>query len=206
MGIRLRWCSKSANPRLARRQLGVFALWPHGADVAGAVPKLFAIRPLKLLDERVEATGLAYARFMGDWVILAPTRWKLREAIRVGNQTLAELHVEQHPHKTFIGRISRGFDHLGYAFKPAGLDTAPPTIERCAQRVSQRYKQGVNPLHIGAYVRRWLRWARSGLRALGARLSERALVLVLRSLGRLEWARWLPASAAPGDGGTNRRR
>jgi RNA-directed DNA polymerase len=54
-----------------------------------------------------------------EWVILAPTRWKLREAIRLVNRTLAELHVEQHPHKTFISRISRGFDFLGYAFKPA---------------------------------------------------------------------------------------
>ena len=69
----------------------------------------------------MESTGLAYARFMDDWVILAPTRWKLREAIRLVNQTLAELHVEQHPDKTFIGRISRGFDILGYAFTPAGL-------------------------------------------------------------------------------------
>jgi len=54
-----------------------------------------------------------------------PTRWKLRAAIRLVNQTLAELHVEQHPDKTFIGRISRGFDFLGYAFTPAGLEVAP---------------------------------------------------------------------------------
>jgi hypothetical protein len=140
---------------------------------------------LKLLDERVEEFGLAYARFMADWVILAPTRWKLREAIRLVNQTMAELRVEQHPDKTSIGRISRGFDFLGYVFTPAGLVAAPPTIERCAQRVSQLYEQGVDLLHIGAHDRRWLRWTRSGLRALGAGLSERALVLVVRSLGRL---------------------
>jgi hypothetical protein len=32
------------------------------------------------------------------------------------NQTLAQLKVRQHPHKTFIGRITRGFDFLGYRF------------------------------------------------------------------------------------------
>src|SRR6516165_6734015 len=122
---------------------------------------------------------------MDDWVILAPTRWKLREAIRQVNQTLAELHVEQHPDKTFIGRISRGFDFLGYAFTPAGLDAAPPTIERCAQRVSQLYEQGVDLLHIGTYLRRWLRWARSGLRAIGAGLADRAWEFVHLSLGGL---------------------
>jgi hypothetical protein len=40
-------------------------------------------------------------------VILATTRRKLREAIRLVNQTLAELKLRQHPDKTFIVRISR---------------------------------------------------------------------------------------------------
>jgi hypothetical protein len=30
------------------------------------------------------------------------------------NRALAELKVQQHPDKTFVGRISRGFDFLGY--------------------------------------------------------------------------------------------
>jgi RNA-directed DNA polymerase len=52
---------------------------------------------LELLDRRMEATGLTYARFMDDWVILAPTRWALRRAVVVVNETLRELRVEQHP-------------------------------------------------------------------------------------------------------------
>jgi hypothetical protein len=103
------------------------------------------------------------------------------------------LYVEQHPDKTLIGRISRGFDFLGYGFTPAGLDAAPQTIEKCVERVSQLYEQGADMIHIGAYVRRWLRWARSGLRALGEGLAERALGLVWLSLRRLGW----PACAPP---------
>ena len=152
---------------------------------------------------------------MDDWVILAPTRLKLREAIRLVNQVLAELHVEQHPDKTFIGRISRGFAFLGYAFQPAGLEVAPPTIKRCVERVSRLYEQGVDLVHIGTYVRRWLRWARSGLRALGEGLSERAFDLVVRSLVRLGLLGGclpplFPAVARPtvgeeGDDGSDRR-
>lgn len=41
---------------------------------------------LEPLDRRMEATGLAYARFMDDWVILAPTRWSLRRAVRTLHQ------------------------------------------------------------------------------------------------------------------------
>jgi hypothetical protein len=45
----------------------------------------------------------------------------------------------------------------------------------------------VDLVHIRTYVRRWLRWARSGLPALAEGISERALVLVVRSLVRLGW-------------------
>ncbi len=64
---------------------------------------------LSELDQAMEANGLFYARFMDDWVILSPSRWKLRKAIAIVNQLLEKLKVKQHPRKTFIGRISRGF-------------------------------------------------------------------------------------------------
>ena len=53
-------------------------------------------------------TALTSRSPLDDWVILAPTRWKLRAAIRLVNETLAELKLQQHPDKTFIGRVSRG--------------------------------------------------------------------------------------------------
>jgi RNA-directed DNA polymerase len=146
---------------------GLYEDVERGISLGCPLSPLMGALYLKLLDERVEQTGLAYARFMDDWVILAPTRWRLRAAIRLVNETLAELKLQQHPDKTFIGRISRGFDFLGYEFTPAGLDVAPQTVERCVKRVSQLYEQGVDLSHIGAYLRRWLRWARSGLRTLG---------------------------------------
>ena len=64
---------------------------------------------------------------MDDWVVLAPTRWKLRAAIRAVNQVMAQLRVRQHPDKTIIGRIARGFDFLGYRFSSAGLAVARQT-------------------------------------------------------------------------------
>jgi len=64
---------------------------------------------------------------MDAWVVLAPTRWKLQAAIRAVNQVMAELRVRQHPEKTFIWRIARGFDFLGYHFLAAGLAIARQT-------------------------------------------------------------------------------
>jgi hypothetical protein len=45
---------------------------------------------------------------MDDWVVIASSRWQLRQAIRVVNQQLALLHLRQHPDKTWIGRAQRG--------------------------------------------------------------------------------------------------
>lgn len=48
-----------------------------------------------MLDRRMEATGLIYAHFMDDCAVFAPTCWKLRRAVRIVNETLAKLLVEQ---------------------------------------------------------------------------------------------------------------
>ena len=118
---------------------------------------------LKPLDERMAALGCFYVRYMDDWVVLAPTRWKLRAAIRTVNQVMAQLRVRQHPDKTIIGRIARGFDFLGYRFSSAGLAVARQTVERCVARISQLYEQGAAASRIGAYVQGWERWVRAGL-------------------------------------------
>jgi RNA-directed DNA polymerase len=93
---------------------------------------------------------------MDDWVVLAPTRWKLRQAIKIINQTLNELKVEKHPDKTFIGRIERGFDFLGYRFSPRGLSIAPQTKERFKARMAGLYEQGADETGLEQYTH--LRW------------------------------------------------
>jgi hypothetical protein len=59
------------------------------------------------LDRAMEQSGLFYVRFMDDILGLAPTRWKLRRAVRVVNERLAALDLEKHPDKTFVGRIEK---------------------------------------------------------------------------------------------------
>ncbi len=86
--------------------------------------------------------------------------------MRRASRTLAELRIRQHPGKTFVGRISRGFDFLGYRFSSAGLvGVALQAVERCAERMTPLYEQGADDVRIGDYVRRWLVWVRSGLRS-----------------------------------------
>ena len=104
---------------------------------------------------------------MDDILVLAPTRWKLRRAVRVVNETLAGLGLEKHPEKTFIGRAAKGFEFLGYRLSPQGLAVARPTWQRFAERAArlqERERAGrAPPGSLGAYVRRWMRWTKAGL-------------------------------------------
>lgn len=118
---------------------------------------------LHALDKRLERLGLFYVRFMDDWIVLAPTRWKLRRAVKAVNCTLDELKLAKHPDKTFIGRIACGFDFLGYHFSPGGLKLAPLTIERYKARLARLYEQGADETRLGLYARRWMRWANAGV-------------------------------------------
>jgi hypothetical protein len=59
---------------------------------------------LQKLDDRMDRLGLFYVRFMDDILVLSPTCWRLRKAVRVVNQMSASLRLEKHLEKTFIGR------------------------------------------------------------------------------------------------------
>ena len=115
----------------------------------------------------MERTRLFYVRFMDDILVLAPTRWTLRRAIKAVNEVLGSLRLEKHPDKTFIGRIERGFDFLGYHFSRDGLKVAKATIQRFVERAARLYEQermGAGaPDALGMYVRRWNGWVGGGL-------------------------------------------
>ena len=119
------------------------------------------------VDDVIGQLGLFYVRDTDDILVLAPTRWKLRQAVKVVNQGLASLRLVKHPDKTFIGRIEKGFDFLGYHFGSGWFTVATKTLTNFVACVRQLYEQergkpsGFSTL--GAYVRRWVQWVSAGL-------------------------------------------
>ncbi len=73
-------------------------------------------------------------RFMDDILIPRPTRWHLRGAAKMVNQTLG------------ARRIERGFDFLGYHFSRAGLSVGKKTIAHFIER------------HLGAFFQHWVNY------------------------------------------------
>jgi hypothetical protein len=59
-------------------------------------------------------------------VILTPSRWKLRKAVKTVQQTLNELKVEMHPDKTFVGRVAQGLAFLSCQMKIGGAAWSSP--------------------------------------------------------------------------------
>ena len=94
---------------------------------------------------------------MDDILVLAPTRWKLRDAVKAVNVVLGLLRMEKHPDKTFVGRIDKGFDFLGYHFGPEGLGVAKATIQSFLDKAFRLYEQErerpCGPSRLGVYVR-----------------------------------------------------
>ncbi len=84
-----------------------------------------------------------------------------------GNGFVFRRTSSKHPDKTFVGRVERGFEFLGYRFSPQGLGIAAPTRARFAERAARLYEQergkpgGFRGLR--EYVRRWRRWVGAGL-------------------------------------------
>ena len=141
---------------------------------------------LKELDEAMGKFDVFYIRYMDDWVIMAKNRWMLRRVVKRVNRILSELKLKKADDKTFIGKIERGFDFLGYHFSPDGLSLAEKTVHNFDERLSLRCyasgrKSGLNcgckPIGLGNilhyvyssvsdYIRRWLTWATGGLKGI----------------------------------------
>lgn len=142
-----------------------------------ASPALAAIYLSPLDHAMSQIPGVKYLRYMDDWVILCESRWKIRRAVKLMHQTLAELGLHAHPDKTYIGKVSKGFDFLGVDY-PASTESAqlsPSQVahERLAaylyhklHHASQLYEQG--KLHslesLEGYLNNWLRYLTGNVR------------------------------------------
>jgi RNA-directed DNA polymerase len=172
---------------------GLYRDVEQGIGRGSPLSPLFAALYLDELDRAMARSDCFYVRYMDDVLVLTDSRWRLRRAVRQVNQILDRLGLEKAPAKTFIGRVERGFDFLGYRFTcddsghgsgdGAGWRLAPAaaTLERVSARIARLYEQqrkapdGADVL--GQYLRRWLGWYRGGLGGCGSALTDGDAVL-----------------------------
>ena len=141
----------------------------RGMVAGGAISPLLGAVYLTPLDRAMEAGegrwGIRYQRFMDDYVIFAPTRHKLRKALRKMYAVLDQLKLKVHPDKRFIGTTQRGFDFLGYRLHPnRKLRPAQQSLDRLCERARRLQEQGADQNRLRQYVQRWHGWLHGGLR------------------------------------------
>jgi len=97
---------------------------------------------LKGLDQQFEnRTNVFCIRYMDDILIMCKTHWKLKKAVRDMSQTFATLKLRQHPDKTFIGKVCKGFDFLDYHFTGTSLSLARKTVDKHVRHYKWLYEQ-----------------------------------------------------------------
>lgn len=79
-----------------------------------------------------------YIRYMDDVLLLAPTRWVLRRAVRDLKHELEDYGFTLHPDKTRFGYTERDFDWMRLWFTESGVQTfAPRTISKHREQWSR---------------------------------------------------------------------
>ena len=132
------------------------------------------------LGDHAKRHGLGYLRYRDDWIVLCHSKRQLRRAARLTNQVLARLRLSKAADKTFIGWIKKELDFLGYRLGPhaaSGVEIARKTWVNFRDKQIRLYEQGASPEALGAYVRRWWIWARSGVELKNGMREHEAVLL-----------------------------
>jgi RNA-directed DNA polymerase len=138
-----------------------------GGSVSPYIGALYLTPLDKVMEQYQDRYGIRYQRFMDDFVIFAPSRHKLKAVIKRMHAILADLKVNLHPKKRFIGTTIRGFDFLGYWLEPnKPLVPSSTSLTRLLNNARQLYEQTADVNRLREYVQRWVHWHRSGLRGL----------------------------------------
>lgn len=129
------------------------------SPILGAI----ALIPLDKAMGRID--GIFYARFMDDWVVLTKSHTALRKIVKITHEVINALKFQLHPTKTYIGKISHGFNFLAYYMDDQKFLPSTETIRRFHERaaalyepsqgnrnVSRRYKETVSDRDISEYL------------------------------------------------------
>jgi RNA-directed DNA polymerase len=165
---------------------GKYPLIDKGISMGCPLSPLFGAWFLRELDLKMSEQPVFYRRFMDDWVVLAKTRNHLRKAIKTTEKILTKLELKKHPDKTFIGRIKKGFDFLGFRLSIKGLRVSNKTLERCKAKIDQLYEQGANANRIGTYWRHWLKWCKSVVKVTSFRFLKAQIIKFALKIMRLK--------------------
>lgn len=87
-----------------------------GTPQGGVISPLLANLYLNDFDRKVTKTGARLVRYADDFVLMAKTKGKAKQAYHLAEDALKKLKLSFAPGKTRLTDINEGFDFLGYTF------------------------------------------------------------------------------------------
>lgn len=87
-----------------------------GTPQGGVISPLLANLYLTDFDHKVVKTGARLVRYADDFVLMAKSKGKAKQAYHIASDVLAKLKLSFAPEKTRLTSIDEGFDFLGYTF------------------------------------------------------------------------------------------
>jgi hypothetical protein len=130
----------------------------HGIAKGSPLSPLLGAVALIPLDQAMgKIKGIFYARFQDDWLVLAKSKSALRKVVRITHKVVNALKLQLHPTKTYIGKISHGFNFLGYYFDQEKILPSMESFRRFSERAAVRLyeqSQGDKSRRRGNNVRR----------------------------------------------------
>lgn len=131
----------------------------RGIPMGCALSPLLGALILKSLDATLNRQSVVYMRYMDDWLVFTNSRSVLRRLVKAMHRVMHRLQYKLAYNKTFIGRVARGFDFLGYRFTARGLiGLAQQTIQNFNQRIARLYEQHASCKRVALYITRWRLW------------------------------------------------
>lgn len=111
---------------------------PKGSPLS---PILGAIALIPLDQAMEKMSGVFYVWFMDDWLVLTKSKTALRKVIKRTHAIMHDLKFKLHPMKTYIGKISHGFNFLAFYMDHHTILPSKETIRRFSERYSALYEQ-----------------------------------------------------------------
>jgi RNA-directed DNA polymerase len=124
---------------------------PKGSPLS---PLLGAIALIPLDKAMGQIRDIFYARFMDDWVVLTKTKTALRKVVKKTHEVINNLQLQLHPAKTYIGKIARGFNFLGYYMDDQKILPSKETIRRFHERSTVLYEPSSGNRNVSRRSRR----------------------------------------------------
>ena len=132
---------------------------PRGCSLS----PLFAALYLLPIDKLARQHQCDYVRYMDDFVFFCNTRGQLRQLIKQVYSVLDELKLTLAASKTYIGRVAKGFNFLGYHISPQQLTVSVSSWQRFKVKWQLLYEQDAPIARLLQYLKNWSCWATTGV-------------------------------------------